>query len=226
MFVSCIVPAAGRGIRLKSKIAKPLVRVGGQPLVIRTLKALSQVAAIREIIVVAHKRDEGVIQCAIAQARIKTAIRVVLGGRRRQDSVYNGLQHIDQRAGIVIVHDAARPFVESAVIKGVIRAAERWGAAVAAVPLKPTVKRVDALGRVTETPLRDGLFEIQTPQGFKTQLLRKAYQRFGCDDVTDDASLVEKLGVAVHIAAGSYSNIKITTPEDLVFAKAIIQNKS
>jgi 2-C-methyl-D-erythritol 4-phosphate cytidylyltransferase len=121
----------------------------------------------------------------------------------------------------VLIHDAARPFVDAKSVSAAISAARRTGAAVSGVKVKGTIKKVTREKIVKETLRREELWEIQTPQVFKKELLLRAYKRFGCQDVTDDAALVEKLGLPVSISPGSYLNIKITTPEDLIFARGI-----
>ncbi len=147
---------------------------------------------------------------------------VVAGGGRRQDSVAAGLDALPPTCRWVLVHDGARPCVTGDVIDRGIDAAEQCGAAVAAAPVKDTIKVVDANGVVVETPDRAALWAVQTPQVFRLDLLRAAYAA-NDDDVTDDAGLVEKLGHAVKVFHGSYDNIKVTTPEDLDVAAALLR---
>lgn len=147
---------------------------------------------------------------------------VVAGGERRQDSVAAGLDALPPGCRWVLVHDGARPCVTGDVIDRGIDAAERGGAAVAGVPVKDTIKVVDGDGVVVETPDRAALWAVQTPQVFRLDLLRAAYAA-GDADVTDDAALVERLGRAVRVFHGSYDNIKVTTPEDLDVATALLR---
>ncbi|MCM8770776.1 MAG: 2-C-methyl-D-erythritol 4-phosphate cytidylyltransferase [Candidatus Omnitrophica bacterium] len=226
MFVSCVVPSAGRGLRLKSRVSKPLVKIGGIPLLIRTLKTLSEDRLIKEIILVVNKKDLAKIKNNIARYQIKKIKNIIFGGKRRQDSVKKGLKYLDKNCDLVLIHDGARPFIQRQVISKVIKEARKIGAAVAGVPLKPTVKQVSKTNYIHQTLARDGLFEIQTPQVFRKDLILRAYKKFGDTDATDDATLVEKLGVKVKLVRGSYSNIKITTPEDLVFAERIAKRVS
>jgi len=218
MFVTAIVAAAGKGLRLKSKTPKPFVKINGAPIIYHTLKALRKIKSIKEIILVTNKKDYPKFQNIISELGIT---KIVLGGKRRQDSVRNGLKYLDKDCDLVLVHDAVRPFIQKKIIEEAINTARRFGAAVAAVALKPTIKRADSNNYVTTTLDRNRLFEVQTPQVFKKSLILKAHSKFKYLDVTDDAELVEKLGAKVKIIQGSYFNIKITTPEDLIFAKTI-----
>jgi len=221
MFLSAIIPAAGYGKRLKSNISKPLVKIGNTPILIRTLRALNNVVPIKEIILVVNKKDICKLKDIISRQRIKKLKCIVLGGKRRQDSVRNGLKYLDKRCDFVLIHDGARPFIQKEIVLEVIDEAKRSRAAVTGVALKPTIKRCDSRNHIVETLDRNRLFEIQTPQVFSKELIMKAHERFYRLNVTDDAALVEKLGAKVKLVEGSYLNIKITTPEDLVLAKAI-----
>lgn len=225
MFVTAIVPAAGIGRRLGLKIPKPLIEIEGKPILIRTLQALNRHPAIKEIVLVVNKKDKPKIIFVLKEYRIRKIKAIVLGGRRRQDSVKSGLKEINPSSDIVMIHDAARPFVDNSIISRVIAGAAKSGAAAAGVLLKPTIKQADSKNFVTKTLARRALFEIQTPQAFRKNIILKAYARLRNTEVTDDASLVEKLGKPVKVVSGSYFNIKITTPDDLVFAKAIINGK-
>jgi 2-C-methyl-D-erythritol 4-phosphate cytidylyltransferase len=165
--------------------------------------------------------------------RIDKISKIVEGGRRRQDSVLKGVEALDSRTDLVLIHDAVRPFITKEMVFSVIREGQRTGAAVVGVPVKATIKEVKTQKPkrktkpiVKETLNRNNLWEIQTPQVFKKELLLKAYKRFGNVSVTDDAMLVEKLGAKVSVVLGSYKNIKITTPEDLVIARAILKLKA
>jgi 2-C-methyl-D-erythritol 4-phosphate cytidylyltransferase len=140
----------------------------------------------------------------------------------------NALCVIDRQTNLILIHDAVRPFIDKRILSSVIREAKRYGAAIAGVPVKATIKRVKgqglsgkSKGRVEKTLNRENIWEIQTPQVFRKDLILKAYKKFGNLDVTDDSMLVEKLGARVGVVLGSYSNIKITIPEDLILAEAI-----
>jgi len=224
-YVTAIVLAAGRGARFKSKISKPLSHIKAKPVIIHCLSAFSRHPYIRDIVVVANPSNIKKITDKIKQYRVGKISRIVLGGRQRQDSVYCGLKAISPRAELVLIHDGVRPFVDKKTISLTIKEAGKCGAAIAGVPVKATIKRVNGKGVVRETINRDGLWEIQTPQVFKKGLILKAYRKFGDTFVTDDASLVEKMGVPVKMVMGSYFNIKVTTPEDISLAEAMVKNK-
>lgn len=226
MNVTAIIPAAGKGLRFKSAIAKPLVILERKPILIHTLIALSRHKLIKEIIVVFNKQDVELLKTIINKFKIKKVAKVVPGGALRRQSVENGLKHVDKKCDIVLIHDGVRPFVDEKTISSVIKAAEKHQAAIAAVPVKPTIKRVNPVSLEVECTLqRDFLWEIQTPQAFKRDVILEAHNRFKDNSATDDAYLVEKMGVPVKVVKSSYKNIKITTPEDLIIAQAILKNK-
>lgn len=219
-YVTAIVLAAGRGERLKSKVPKLLAKIGSKPVIIHTLEALSRNPSIKDIILVANAKNLREMTAWVKRYHIRKISSVVEGGARRQDSLGSGLKAVDSRTDLVLIHDAARPFIDKNLIDSVINVAKKSGAAITGVPVKATIKK--AFGKVVDKTIeRKNLWEIQTPQVFKKDLILKAYKKFGKIDVTDDAMLVEKLGGKVNIVEGSYSNIKITTPEDLVLAEAI-----
>ncbi|MFH1355324.1 MAG: 2-C-methyl-D-erythritol 4-phosphate cytidylyltransferase [Candidatus Omnitrophota bacterium] len=230
MYVSAILLAAGRGLRSKSKISKPLIKIDSKPVIFYSLKTLSSLAYIKDIVVVANTRNLKGIVNSINKYRVGRVRRIVYGGKRRQDSVYSGIKAIDKRTDLVLIHDVARPFIDKKTVISLIREAKRSGAAIAGVPVKATIKSIKVSKcqgvRVEKTLDRSRLWEIQTPQVFKKSLILKAYKKFNRIDVTDDAMLVEKLGCKVSIVHGSYSNIKITNPEDILIAKAILKAKS
>jgi 2-C-methyl-D-erythritol 4-phosphate cytidylyltransferase len=229
MYVTAIVLAAGKGLRLKSKISKPLIKIDSKPLIIYSLNTLSNHPYIKDIIVVANRRNLQDIRNKIKRYRIDKIKDVVLGGEVRLASVVNGLRAIDNHTDLVLIHDGVRPFIDRDIISSVIKTAKSYGAAIVGVPVKATIKEVlgsrfSVLGDfvVKKTLNRNNLWEIQTPQVFKKDLILKAYNKFGDMDVTDDAMLVEKLGVKVRVVLGNYMNIKITTPEDLVLAEGLV----
>lgn len=223
--VEAIIPAAGYGRRLKSKILKPLVKVHGKPLLIHTLLALAELKSIQRIIIAVNHGGLDKFKRVLKHYKIKKEIFLVLGGETRRDSVNNCLQHVDKDTDFILVHDAVRPFISRELIAKTIKAARDTRAAAAAVPSKSTLKRVTDDYEISETLERKNIWEIQTPQVFKKDILINAYKKYGNLEATDDASLVEKTGIKVKVVLGSYFNIKITTPEDLVFAEAILKNK-
>jgi len=224
MQVSAIVLAAGKGERLKSRFFKPLVKIGSRPLIAYSLATFAHDPKVKEIIVVANILNRKKIAAAIKKYRIGKVKKIVLGGKERQDSVYNGLKAVEASVGLVAIHDGARPFIQRPSIDAAIKEAAKSGAAIVGVPVKSTIKRVKGQGarvRVDRTIDRRRLWEIQTPQVFKKDLLRDAFKKFGRMRVTDDAMLVEKMGVRPSLVLGSYNNIKVTTPEDLIIARCI-----
>jgi len=221
---SAILLAAGSGSRLEAPVSKPLVKIGKYPVFLYSLRALIACPQIDEIIVVVNPANQRQITGIIRKSSFKKVKAVVLGGRRRQDSVYNGLHAVKESSRWVLIHDSARPFIERALISKVIRQAVKHGAAILAVRPKATIKLAAGFF-VTRTLNRKKLWEVQTPQVFKKDLLLKAYKKYLHAPVTDDASLIEKLGKQVNIVPGSYGNIKITTSEDLFLAKLIVQRK-
>ncbi|OGX16563.1 MAG: 2-C-methyl-D-erythritol 4-phosphate cytidylyltransferase [Omnitrophica WOR_2 bacterium RBG_13_41_10] len=228
MYVSAIVLAAGLGMRMKSNTAKPLLEINRKPIIVYSLEILSRHPQIKDIILVVNAKSLKNILSLLKRYRIKKIKAVVLGGKLRQDSVLKGLAQVDSCADLVLIHDAARPFFTSSMVTSVISEAQKSGAAILGVPVKATIKqaagrRPQAAGIVKKTLKRENLWEAQTPQVFKKDLIIEAYNKYGRNKVTDDASLVEKLGEKINIVAGSYKNIKITTPEDLVVAEAIIK---
>jgi len=228
MYVTAVVLAAGKGLRLKSKISKPLIKIDSKPLVIYCLSILSKHPYIKDIVVVANRQNLEDIRNKIKRYRIDKIKDVVLGGKLRQISVFNGLRATDNQTDLVLIHDAARPFIDKEMVSSVIKAAARYGAAIAGVPVKATIKKVRSqeggVRRVEKTIDRNNLWEIQTPQVFKKDLILKAYKKFANTDVSDDAMLVEKLRKKVSVVSGTYKNIKITTPEDLIVAQAIAKS--
>jgi 2-C-methyl-D-erythritol 4-phosphate cytidylyltransferase len=221
MFTSAILLAAGLGSRMKSRAPKPLAKLSNRPVIAYSLKALSNHSKISEIIVVVNKGNRPGILRQVRSGKFSKVSKIVEGGRRRQDSLGCGLRVMEKRAQIVLIHDAARPFIDKKLISGCLDEARKSGAGIAGVPVKATVKEAGCGNSVKKTLDRSSLWEIQTPQVFKKDLILKAYKKFGQENVTDDATLVEKLGRPVKIVRGSYFNIKITTPEDLILAEAI-----
>jgi 2-C-methyl-D-erythritol 4-phosphate cytidylyltransferase len=219
--VTAIVLAAGKGLRFKSKIPKPLAQVNAKPLVIYALEVLGNHPDIAEIILVANQDNLKVIENKIRQHRIRKIDKIVLGGKRRQDSVRNALGFINPDRELVLIHDAVRPLINRQIVSRVIKEARKSKAAIVGVPVKATIKSVGRGLTVDKTLNRESLWEIQTPQVFSRELILEAYKKFGNMAVTDDASLVERLGRKVKMVMGSYANIKITTPEDLAIAQAI-----
>lgn len=224
-FCSAIVPAAGSSQRMGGE-NKLLMSVGGVPVIARTLLALAGSERISEL-VVAVREEELLTVAEICKAyEIEKPLKLVTGGESRMASVLAALAECDSRAELIAVHDGARPLVTPEVIDAAIAKAEEVYAAAPAVPVKDTIK-VAAQNVVQSTPDRSELFAVQTPQVFDAALLRAALQaaKEAGEPLTDDCAAVERLGKQVYLTAGSYENIKITTPEDLILAEAIWENR-
>jgi 2-C-methyl-D-erythritol 4-phosphate cytidylyltransferase len=218
--VEAIIPAAGRGERLNSKVPKPLVRINSKPILAYTLEALAGNKFISRIIIAVSEENREAFNLALGKFRLPKIISLVSGGRTRQESVAHCLKELGRDTGFVLVHDAARPFLSERLVADCLKEVKRSGAVVCGLPARATMKKVKS-GWAKETLKREDIWEIQTPQVFRKDILLKAYAKFKNISATDDASLVERLGVKVKVIKGSYYNIKITTPEDLVFAGAI-----
>ncbi len=231
MHVTAILLAAGKGQRFKSLISKPLVKLGECPIINYSLKVLNRHPLVKDIILVVNSANKKAMLALVKKSGYKKISSLVPGGARRQDSVFNALKKVSASSDLVMIHDSARPFVKAEEISILIARAKRSGAAILGVPVKATIKEVTLPVRpagsrlvVKRTLDRENLWEIQTPQVFDRDLIIKAYQRFGKIDVTDDAALIEKLGKRVELVLGSYENIKITAPEDLITAKSILRS--
>jgi 2-C-methyl-D-erythritol 4-phosphate cytidylyltransferase len=225
MSAAALIVGGGRGVRFggESKIFLPL---GGRPLISYALDAAQHAVSISSIVVVvgAHTREQG--EALIAGGAWTKVRAIVTGGDRRQDSVANGIQALQEGVDAVAIHDAARPFVTSGLFDACLTAALRYGAAIAAVPVTDTIKRAKDDFVDTTIP-RDDLWAAQTPQAFQLDRLRAALQLATEREitVTDEATLFEVLGLPVALVAGTPSNLKITHPVDLVVAEAILKSR-
>jgi 2-C-methyl-D-erythritol 4-phosphate cytidylyltransferase len=219
--VGVLVPAAGRGERAGEGAPKQFRAIAGVPMLLRSIRPFAQHPRVRTI-VIALPADAAADPPAWLAPVLGERLRVVAGGATRAASVRAALAALEPACQIVLVHDAARPFVSPAEIDGVIAAAERGAGALAAIPVSDTLKR-SADGRlVAQTAPREGLWRALTPQGFPRSLLERAYQAAGdALDATDDAGIVEALGAPVVLVPGRTTNIKVTTPEDFAMAEAL-----
>jgi len=225
MRAALIIPAAGRGSRFGAKVKKPYAELAGRPIFLRTLDRFTPLEAITCRILVVSQDDLDFVQCNYQKELADLGVdHLVPGGRQRHDSVAAGLAHVPQDCDLVAVHDAVRPLVPLRAIVEALAVAEQIGAACVGMPLQDTVKRVADGDIVEQTIPRKRLWVAQTPQVFRTALLRQAYQRLHTfpGTVTDDAQLIEALGYPVAMVEGSRENIKITTPADLHLAQAYL----
>lgn len=226
--VTAIFPAAGKGKRMQAGMNKVFLKLAGVPILVHTLLKFSACEEVDQLIVVVAAAEVDFVRDKLQKVQGLKPWQVVSGGSERQYSVWNGIKAAKGSAeDIILVHDAARPLIDNEVIMATIAAVRTKGAAIAAVPAKNTIKRCNAQCEVVETPNRSELWEIQTPQGFRRDILVKANEQAVADEFlgTDDASLVERTGQKVYIVESSYKNIKITTPEDLLIANAFLADE-
>ncbi len=228
MKVSLIIVAGGTGSRMGTTVRKPYLCIDGKPIFNYTLETYSKIESINQIVFVANRLDIEMINAEWGSELERFGVTsVVVGGERRQDSVYNGLKHVASDCDIILIHDCVRPFISQEIILQVIDKVEKHGAAIVAVPVKDTVKEVGDEDRtsIKRTVLRANLWAAQTPQGFKREVIMNAFKELHENDfeATDDAQIVEESGCKVEIVHGSYNNIKITTPDDLKIAEAILK---
>src|SRR5690606_6485021 len=223
MSYQVIIPAAGSGKRMGAGFNKLRLELAGSPIILHTLHVFISDPECSKIILVIDSSDQQFFEELLT--RNLTKVELVNGGSERQYSVYNGLQVADQN-GIILVHDGTRPFITHATIKNLVETASMSGAAIAAVPVKDTIKRVEGL-EVVETLERSSLWQVQTPQAFRFSVLHEAHKKARDENFlgTDEASLVERIGYPVKIVESDYDNIKLTTPEDLFFANAILEKR-
>jgi 2-C-methyl-D-erythritol 4-phosphate cytidylyltransferase len=227
MKVGAIIAAAGFGRRMKADRPKQLLALNGTPIIIHTIRKFDASPLIDYIIVTAPRESVQEVRDLVKSASLRKIVLVVEGGERRQDSVAAGLAHLQPGTEIVAVHDGVRPFVPAEDIENVVRQAERTGAAILGVPIVETVKQVEK-DVVELTLTREHLVLAQTPQVFRTEILKEAFDRARQDEYygTDEASLVERLGRPVAVIRGSERNIKITRPTDLTLARAFLEEEN
>ncbi|HEY8500546.1 MAG TPA: 2-C-methyl-D-erythritol 4-phosphate cytidylyltransferase [Clostridia bacterium] len=223
--VSAIIAAAGKSTRMNAGVSKQYMMVAGKPVIAHTIEAFEKTNLISEIIVVISSEDHSVFEdCILSRYKYSKITAVVHGGSDRQASVYNGLQAVSEESAVVCIHDGARPLITPEIILNTITAAYETGAACTGVPVKDTIKKTGSDGVIEKTLDRSRLWSIQTPQTFRKEIILKAHKNAAAEGFsgTDDSVLVERLGYPVRMIMGSYKNIKITTPEDLIFAEAVL----
>lgn len=223
---TAVILAAGLGKRMQAGHNKQFIEICGQSVLTHTLTVFAQIPEIAKIVLVVRAGEEDTCQNMIPKiAENKTVLAI--GGKERQDSVHNGIRAITWECEYILIHDGARPLVTEEVIRRTLLAAQNSGAAICAVPVKDTIKQADSDGNVLATIPRESLWAVQTPQVFRADLIRRAYENAYVHNHygTDDASLVEYLGEKIKIVTGDYENIKITTPEDIPTAEQILQKR-
>ena len=223
MSVCAVVPAGGAGTRMGGTVPKQFLELNGKPILYYTLKTLQDCGIISELILVVPEKEYD-NACTDWLGKPEIVTKVVVGGEKRQDSVYNGFCELSPQTEIVLVHDGVRPFLSHQMIQESVDAAREYGAAITAIPVNDTIKRVDDSGMVSQTVDRDGLWRVQTPQVFRYELLQEAFKKANSEKFygTDEGTLIEHLGKPVKVVEGSEQNIKITRPEDLRLSEIFI----
>lgn len=221
--VSAIILAGGKGKRMGKDISKQFILVKDKPIIYYTIKKFSDCKLIDEIILVLPKDEIEYCKKEVLEKYSLKVDKIIEGGKERQDSVYNGLKAL-KNSDIVLIHDGARPFVSEKIILDGIENAKKYGAAAPGVMPKDTIKVKDDFSFSKETLKRESLIAIQTPQVFKKDIIVKCHERIREDNVsvTDDTMVVEKYGYKVYLYDGDYTNIKVTTPEDLILCEYLV----
>ncbi len=223
-----VIPAAGKGKRMGAPLSKQYLKLEGRPLLAYTLETFLHLKPRRLVVVVAPGEEDLFRQEVFPSLPpYREELVVTAGGAERQDSVYNGIRALPPGIGYICVHDGARPLVTAALVRAVLEAARESGAAAACVPLKDTIKEIDAGGFGVATPPRKNYVAVQTPQIFSGEVLLKALEKAGREGfrATDETALVEKYGGRVRTVPGSFANIKVTTPEDLLWAGVLLKER-
>ncbi|NLK71944.1 MAG: 2-C-methyl-D-erythritol 2,4-cyclodiphosphate synthase [Clostridiales bacterium] len=227
-YISVIIAAAGTGTRMGlSTVSKQFRKIGGKPILAHAIEVFEKNKYIDEILVVLKKEDISYFkENILVSFQYNKISALVEGGSERQDSIHNAIVMLDNKSDIVLIHDGVRPFIEETSVNMLIQCLEENDAAAIGVPLKDTIKMIED-DTITFTPDRKNLFAVQTPQGFKKDILIKAYDKAYSVNYygTDDTVLVERIGIPVKTVQGSYRNIKITTEEDITIANSFIENK-
>ncbi len=212
-----------------SEIPKPYLPLQSVPILVHTLRLFQHAEIIRDIYLVVREEERAYAERRIIVPYALDKVReIVVGGRERQDSIFNALRCIRDDHDIVLVHDGVRPMLTEDLLCRIIEVASKEGAATAGLPVKDTIKEVNDTAEIERTLDRRKLYMIQTPQAFRREIIVAAYNQAYRDNFygTDDASLVERMNIPVKVIMGNYENIKITTPEDLLFAESIMAGKS
>jgi 2-C-methyl-D-erythritol 4-phosphate cytidylyltransferase len=229
MKADAVIVSAGKGQRFMEGKKKQFYLLANKPILAHTLDKFEACPLIRSILLVVGQEDmDYCLREIVEKHGYRKVAQIIPGGKQRQESVKNGIDALSKETHLVVIHDGVRPFVTRKMIEDSIHFAQRYGAVVLAMPVKETIKVASPDGTVLKTLERDSLWQIQTPQTFRAHVIKKAYQKAMEDRFvgTDDASLVERLGMKIHILPGSYTNIKITTPEDLILAKLFLRIKA
>lgn len=224
MIARALIAAAGEGRRLGADVPKALVELGGVPLFVHSLLSFERAGMLDGAVVLAPPAHAGAVQEIIGSRFPEHEITIVPGGRTRQESVWNGLCVVPSDSYVIAIHDAARPFTPPSAIRASVDAAAAYGAATVAIPCSDTVLEADENSFLNRTPDRSRLWQCQTPQSFRLDVIKAAYVNARAKDLTatDDATLVRRNGGTVKLVDGSPYNFKITLPEDLRLAEAMV----
>ena len=222
--LALIVPAAGSGERMKSRLPKPYMKIGGEPVLWHALSCFQKLPELTQVVIATTKEFKSETLEIAKRVFPKLAVSCVEGGSKRQDSILHALSEVGTNIEYIIVHDAVRPFANQSSIENCLKAAKKTGAAILSIPARDTIKVADENRIIQSTPDRRTVWQAQTPQIFRKQILERAYAHAKSSGYTgtDDASLVEYLGESVSIVEGSYNNFKITYPADIKYAEMLI----
>ena len=223
--ISAIILAGGKGKRMNSSISKQFIEIKGKPIIYYTIKKFNDNKKIDDIVVVLSQEEIEYFKENILKKYDLKVDKIVIGGAERQDSVYNGLKSLENtETDIVLIHDGARPFISDRIIEDGIKYASIYGACAPGVMPKDTIKIKEKNNFSIDTPNRESLVSIQTPQVFKFREILECHEKVKMDKVvvTDDTMVVERYGTKVYLYDGEYTNIKVTTPEDLILGEKLI----
>lgn len=222
-----IIVAAGSSTRMAMELPKQFIPLCGVPAIVRTLRAFDACRGVENLVVVCRGDHADAIKAYLAEFQIQKPVKLAEGGGTRQESVAAGIAAAPEQTAYYAIHDGARSMITPAEIDSAVADAVRYGASALAVPVKDTIKTVDAEGFVASTPARAALWAVQTPQVFRREIYLAAMeqaQKSGAD-YTDDCQLVERTGTRVHLTRGEYTNIKLTTPEDIALCEVLLKQR-
>ncbi|TFB09169.1 2-C-methyl-D-erythritol 4-phosphate cytidylyltransferase [Candidatus Atribacteria bacterium MT.SAG.1] len=226
MKIVALIAAAGKGKRMNARISKPFIPISGKPILAYTIEKFEKCILIDKIYLVVSPEEKEICRKNIILKYNFSKVQALIdGGETRQNSIYNGLKALDKDTDIVVIHDGARPLVDETIIQKSIEKAQKYGAAIAAIPIKDTVKKSERNFFINKTLNRKEIWRAQTPQTFKYDLILPAYHKAYKDKylTTDDAAIVERYGHKVKLIIGSEENIKITTPFDIIVAENFLK---
>ncbi|MEY8321038.1 2-C-methyl-D-erythritol 4-phosphate cytidylyltransferase [Lachnospiraceae bacterium 46-61] len=226
-YCSAVIPAAGTGVRMGTKTKKQFLKLGEKEMIVYTIQKFEQCSQVDEIVLVTANDTMDLLTNIVKREGFQKVSAIVEGGKERQNSVYAGICAVNKKAEIITVHDGVRPFVKVDDITKTIITAQQKGACVLGVKAKDTIKICNVENQIVTTPERNFVWYIQTPQTFQKQLLIKAFEKAGKENFigTDESVLVERDGTTVFVVEGSYENIKITTPDDIVVGEAYLKKE-